>query len=138
MFKNLFDRKLKTDAFTSLIAHSTLINGTLNFSGIIKIQGVVEGDVIRSTTSDTEKCEDCIIVDESGKITSQEMSAQDIIIAGKVFSKKIQAEGTLRVLKNAEINNATIYYRTLEIEPGALLNSCQLKHLDYCSEGEVT
>jgi cytoskeletal protein CcmA (bactofilin family) len=134
----MFNKKLKTDAFTNLIAEGTIISGAVRFTGIIKIQGTVKGDVLRSITDPNEKkATDCIIVDESGEVEMEEMMANDIIIGGKVTTKKIWAEGTIRILKNANIRGAVILYRTLEIEPGAMMHECELKHLDFASEGEV-
>jgi hypothetical protein len=75
-------------------------------------------------------------VDEGGTVESASMTSADIIIGGMVYSKKIWAESTVRILASATVRDATIYYRNLEIEPGAKLINCQMKHLDYCSEGE--
>lgn len=131
----MFKRKLGTDAFTNLIAQQSEINGTVSFSGIIKIQGVVKGDILSHVEASLD---DAIIVDNMGSVQSDLMKASNVVIAGAVFSKCIHAENTLRLLATAKMHGATVYYRTLEIEPGALLDNCQMKHLDYCSEGEQT
>lgn len=131
----MFNRKLTSDSFTNLIAEGTVIDGNVTFAGVMKIQGVVNGNISSNVVE--KKSVDCITIDMSGKVTSDAMTSTNMIIAGTVVSKKIWAEDTLRILKTAKINGAVIYYRTLEMEPGAVLHECQLKHLDHSSEGEV-
>ena len=69
-------------------------------------------------------------------VSTNIVKSYDVIVGGICTSRILQAENTMRILKSANISDATIYYRTLEIEPGALLKNCQMKHLDFCSEGE--
>jgi cytoskeletal protein CcmA (bactofilin family) len=135
----MFNKKLSMDSFSNLIAEGTTVNGIVQFAGALKIQGKVVGESI-SSISDLElkkPARDCIIVDVIGIVQSEDMRANDFIIAGTVTSKRIWAEDTVRILKSATITGALIYYRTLEIEPGATIHNCQLKHLDKSSEGET-
>lgn len=129
----MFSKKLKTDSFSSLIAQGTFVEGQLNFTGVLKIEGDVAGDIIRRTTDQKE----CLIVDSSGGCTSSEINSFDAVIAGKIVCDKLWVENTLRVLSTASITAQVIYYRTLEIEPGAKIQG-QMKHLDMVSEGEIT
>jgi cytoskeletal protein CcmA (bactofilin family) len=78
----------------------------------------------------------CVYVAPGAGLNSTEVKSYDIVIGGQCHSNILWAENTMRILKTAKISNANIYYRTLEIEPGAILLNCQMKHLDYCSEGE--
>lgn len=130
----MFSRKLKSDSFSSLIAEGTTIDGIIVFVGVLKVQGSVQGDVKRqSSTSEKE----CLIVDKSGVIVADHINSYDAIISGTIRCKKLWVENTLRVTNEALINADVIYYRNLEIEPGATIQG-QLKHLDQCSEGELT
>jgi cytoskeletal protein CcmA (bactofilin family) len=129
----MFSRKLKTDSFSSLIAEGTFVEGQVSFTGVLKVQGNIAGDVIRKTTENKE----CLIIDTTGMCASKEVNAYDIVVAGCLRCEKLWVENTLRVLKSATINADVIYYRTLEIEPGAKIQG-QMKHLDYVSEGEIT
>jgi cytoskeletal protein CcmA (bactofilin family) len=132
----MFNKKLNADAFTNLIAYGTTINGTVEFSGIIKIQGSVQGDVVRSVGGYDGKNspKDCIFVDGAGVVNSVTIEAHDIIIGGIVTSKTVKTEGTVRILKSATVTGADIYYRTLEIEPGARLHDCRLHHMNMLSD----
>ena len=129
----MFNRKLKTDSFTSLIAQGTFVEGQVGFAGVLKIQGDVAGDIIRRTTDQKE----CLIIDSSGGVTCQEINSFDAVIAGRVVCDKLWIENTMRVLSTASITAKVIYYRTLEIEPGAKIQG-EMKHLDMVSEGEIT
>lgn len=129
----LFNKRLNMDSFTNLIAVGTSIAGTMNFSGTIKVQGTIKGDVL-SGASFENKNNDCLILDQMGEITSESVKTGDAIIAGKLSCKELWVEDTLRVLSSAQITGASIYYRTLEIEPGALITGCQLNHIDHTSK----
>lgn len=129
----MFNKKLSTDAFTNLISEGTCINGTVNFTGIIKIQGTVDGDVMcgdEPTTGDTPSQ---IIVDTAGVVNSHSMQSHHMVIAGNVTSKNIACSGIMRILHTAVISGATIQYSTLEIEPGAILDKCQMEHMSNTS-----
>ena len=125
----LFNKKLNADSFTNLIAEGTSIEGRVNFSGTIKIQGLVKGDIFGASLD--QKNNDCLIVDKTGEVTSDMVKIGDAIIAGTISCKELRVEGTLRALSSAKISGATIYYRTLEIEPGALITGCQLYHIEH-------
>jgi cytoskeletal protein CcmA (bactofilin family) len=129
----MFSKKLKTDSYTSLIAKGVTVNGHVSFSDTLKVQGIITGDVIRRTESDKE----CLIVDYLGHVVADEINVYDAVISGNINCKKLWVENTLRVLTDANIVAEVIYYRALEIEPGAKIMG-QMKHLDSVSEGEVT
>ena len=133
MFR-LFNKSADT-----LISRESAVTGDIFFSGTIKIQGTVNGDII-SNIPDHGFIDDDdeIIVDASASIYSDILKASTIVINGRVKSQKIWAEQTIKISENAHINGATIYYRYIEIHETAILNNCSLKHLDYCSEGEQT
>ena len=135
----MFNKKLNTDSFTNLIAEGTSISGEVMFTGTMKIEGNVSGTTLAGITDTGVKGAklDCVILTKSGIIQSTEIKTGDIIIAGQVTSKTIWAEDTVRILASAKITGSKIYYRTLEIEPGGIIHECELKHLDYSSEGEI-
>ena len=129
----MFSKKLKTDSYSSLIAEGVTVNGHVSFSGTLKVQGIVTGDVIRRTESEKE----CLIIDTNGHIVADEINVYDAVISGNINCEKLWVENTMRVLADAKIIAKVIYYRTLEIEPGAKIMG-EMKHLDSVSEGEIT
>lgn len=137
MFGKMFKRKLSSDVFTNLIAAGTVISGTVEFTGVIKIEGTVNGDLIQGVVQDNKNLTDCIILESTGKITSSTIKAHDMILSGEIVTKTVHAEDTLRILSSAKISDATIYYRNLEIEPGAIIHNCIMKNLNLCLEDTV-
>lgn len=133
----MFKRKLNVDAYTNLIAAGTEISGKLVFTGVMFIQGTFSGSTINAAIKEKSP-DDALNVGEGGIVHADSITATNVVVSGTITAKTIRAEDTVRVLKNGTIRDATIYYRTLEIEPGTLLHNCVLKHLDYCSEGETT
>lgn len=129
----MFNRKLKSDSFSSLVGEGTYASGDMVFVGTLKIQGSVQGNVRRQSTSEKE----CLIVNKSGLVVADEVNTYDAIISGTIRCKKLWVENTFRVTNEAIINAEVIYYRSLEIEPGANIQG-QLKNLDQVSEGELT
>jgi cytoskeletal protein CcmA (bactofilin family) len=128
-----FKRTLSTDSFTNLIAAGTEINGAVNFTGVIQVEGTVKGDILRNAVEPGAKSKnnsDVIHVTKTGNVSSALLSANCIVIAGEVTSKKIWAEDTLRISSTAKVFGATLYYRRLEIEPGANIHDCILKNID--------
>ena len=119
-------RKLPTDSFSNLIAYGTSVTGTIIFTGVLRIEGSVNGDVIAQAD---DSADDCAIVGLMGNVKSDKINARNIVIAGVVSSPNIYALGTIRILKTARIVDATITCDTLEIEQGALLHNCKLVSL---------
>ena len=131
----MFKRKLNCDAYTNLIAEGTSFDGTLLFSGVMFIQGEVNGPSI--AVKDPSKKDDALNVGPAGKIFTQTINATNVVISGVVSADTITAADTVRIHKSAKVHNATIYYRTLEIEPGALLHEVTFKHLDESAKSET-
>jgi cytoskeletal protein CcmA (bactofilin family) len=138
MFGRKGRKKLTIDSFSNLVAEGTEISGTVKFIGVILVRGKVTGDIIAGIQdSDAKKQLDCISVASTGEVSSSEMFATNIIIEGRVTAKKIWAEDTIKIASTAIITGgATIYCRTIEVETGAVLDDCQIKHLDNCSNDE--
>lgn len=132
----LFSKRLRSDSFSNLIAAGTTIEGDISFTGTIKIQGKVCGDALSGSAGILGDFEDCIIIDVGGEVTSNKIKVSNAIIAGRATSNVIWAEDTLRIASTAEVIGAELFFRNLEIEPGALVNGCKLFHLDHCSASE--
>lgn len=135
----MFSRRLTCDNFTNLIAPRTTVSGNVYYDGVLKVQGTVSGAVLKpARTEGDKKPEFTIIIDKSGLVSSRVVECQNAIIKGKLAAVELKVEDTLRIHAQAEVKCVKIYYRLLEIEPGALLHDCQLIHLDHTSKGEVT
>jgi cytoskeletal protein CcmA (bactofilin family) len=136
----MFGKKSVEKSFTNLISRGTYVTGNIKFSGVIRIEGTVSGDVIVEADDENNRISGSVLICGGAEVYSDSVHAHDISIGGEgvaiVKSKNIWAENNLEILCGAEISNATIYYRNIRVEPGARLHACVLKHLDHCSEGE--
>lgn len=133
----MFKRKLNIDAFTNLICDGTVVHGELNFSGVLFFQGHFIGTEIKSIVN-KKKQDDALHIDKSGRVSADCITATNVVISGTVCPRNtikepivIKAEDTVRIHKSAVVESAIIYYRTLEIEPGARINSCEFKYIGY-------
>ena len=95
----MFNKKLKTDSYTNLIANGTIVEGKITFEGTLKVQGGINGDIARKTSENKE----CLIVDKTGVISAQEINVFDSVINGTVSCKTLWVENTLRVSSEAQI-----------------------------------
>jgi len=134
----MFSKKLSADGYTSLISPRTTITGAISYEGTLKVQGKIAGHHIDYRRDlEVTKHDATLILDESGEILTNEVMAMNAIIKGHLACKKLMVEDILRVHSSARLECVVIYYRTLEIEPGAMLQDCRLIHLDRTSEGEI-
>lgn len=131
-----FKRKVSADGFTSLIGEGTSFKGDTTFAGTLKIEGSYDGDLRGATDISTKGIKDCLVTTEKAVLKGNRIDTFDAIFAGEQRYATIAVEDTLRLLSTARIFGATIYYRHLEIEQGALLHECKLIHLDHSSKGE--
>jgi cytoskeletal protein CcmA (bactofilin family) len=130
-------RGIKNDSFTDLIGIRTIINGSVEFGGIMKIEGTVVGGTITGKSVDTKDAEQ-LVIEPDAMIRVEEIKSHNLIIGGVVNAKKVWVEGTLRITSTGKVSGAILYYRNLEIEDGAFIHECVFKHLDHASEGEQT
>jgi cytoskeletal protein CcmA (bactofilin family) len=131
----MFKRKLSADSFTNLIAKGTKIAGDVKFDGALKVEGNIDGNI--SHNSADLSVDNALNVTKDGGIIGNFIHSPNAILGGNILVNEIRVEGTLRILSDAHIKGAKILYRSLEIEHGAILDNCQMQHLDWTSEGEV-
>ena len=131
----MFKRKLSSDSFTNLLAHGTKVAGNIKFDGALKIEGEIEGNI--SHNSADLSVDNALNVTKTGGVVGEFIHSPNAILGGNILVKEINVEGTLRILSTAHIKNALILYRNLEIEHGAILDNCQMQHLDWTSKGEI-
>lgn len=121
----------KTKGFDTLIGKGTNFSGDIDIQGAVVIDGTFRGGYIRTASGGGKAT---LMVNGEAKVDTI-ILADDLTVCGSVKAEEIRIEGILAIKGEAKVNATTIYYRTLVIEPGAVING-QLKHLDHCSEGE--
>jgi cytoskeletal protein CcmA (bactofilin family) len=66
----------------TIIGQDTVINGTLDIKGALRVDGTVKGKII---------CSDCVTVGSTG-IVEAEIEAETAIIAGKMIGNVVTTE----------------------------------------------
>ncbi|WP_026361991.1 MULTISPECIES: bactofilin family protein [Methylotenera] len=105
---NKIDNRIDT-----LVGADTRIEGDLHFSGGLRVDGVIRGNV--SEQSDTPST---IIVSEHGRIEGA-VSAAKIVLNGKVIGP-VRASQFIELQTKARITG-DLYYKSLEMHTGAVI-----------------
>lgn len=98
----------------TLIGHETEIAGDVRFSGGLHIDGVVKGNVIAESDSDS-----VAIVSERGRVEG-ELRVPHVLINGYVAGD-VYAASRLDLMANARVHG-DVYYHTIEMAGGAEIN----------------
>jgi len=97
----------------TLIGQNTNIKGDVTFSGLMHLDGSVEGSIVSSSENDT------LNISETGKISGT-VKAGNLLINGTIEGD-ITASGKIEVASKARING-NIYYVNIEMETGSQVN----------------
>ena len=108
----------------TLIGQNTSIKGDVTFTGLMHIDGNVEGSIVSTTENDT------LTISESGRISGT-IKAGNLLINGTIEGD-ITASAKIEVAAKARING-NIYYVNIEMESGSQVNGKLIYH-----GGEVT
>ncbi len=109
----------KGSSVTTLIARNTRIEGKLEFTGVLEIEGLVVGDVLAASDSKS-----VVRVLNNGRIEG-EIRVPQVIINGEVLGN-VFAEEQLYLAEKAVIEG-NVHYRVIEIEKGARINGSILQ-----------
>jgi cytoskeletal protein CcmA (bactofilin family) len=98
----------------TLIARNTSVDGRVNFSGFLNVEGNVKGDIVAEESSKSE-----VIVLEHGMVEGQ-ISAPRVIVNGHVVGD-IFATDQLYIAAKAVVEGS-VHYRLIEMEKGAQIS----------------
>ena len=110
---NIMANNNQSQNLDTLIGQKTTVKGDLSFSGLMHVDGSIEGSIISMTDNDT------LIISESGQVSGTAKSG-NMIINGTVEGD-ITATGKIEVASKARING-NIYYVNIEMETGSQVN----------------
>ncbi len=110
---NIMANNNQSQNLDTLIGQKTTVKGDLSFSGLMHVDGSIEGSIISMTENDT------LIISESGQVSGTAKSG-NMIINGTVEGD-ITATGKIEVASKARING-NIYYVNIEMETGSQVN----------------
>jgi len=100
----------------TIIGKDTVITGTLDVRGALRVDGSVKGKII---------CSDCVTVGATGKVEA-DIEADTAVIAGRMIGNVVTAEKI--ELQNKCEMDGDIKTKSLVIEQGAIFSgSCNMK-----------
>jgi len=97
----------------SLIGAGTTIEGDLNFSGGMRIDGHVNGNVIATPGKPST-----LVLSEHGRVTG-DVTVTHLVVNGTI-SGPVSASEYLELQGKAKVNG-DVHYKTLEIQLGAIV-----------------
>ena len=114
---NITERpKINIDTLIGKDAH---VQGGIKFTGVLKVDGHVQGDVISTDDSAT------LILDEQGLIEGEVRVPHKIMINGTVKGD-IYAQGKIYLHNQAKVIG-DVFYNLLEMEVGAIINGRMMR-----------
>lgn len=112
----------------SLIGANTIIGGDLNFSGGLRIDGQVNGNVIATPGKPST-----LVLSEHARVNG-EVSVTHLVINGTI-SGSVSASDYLELQSKAKVTG-DVHYKTLEIQLGAIVDG-RLLHNNPEAEEKV-
>lgn len=104
----------------SLIGAGTIIEGDLNFSGGMRIDGQVNGNVIA-----TQGKPSTLVLSEHAQVNGA-VNASHLVINGTI-NGPVSASEYLELQSKAKVSG-DVHYGTLEIQLGAIVDGCLIHH----------
>ncbi|MDO8464353.1 MAG: polymer-forming cytoskeletal protein [Gallionella sp.] len=112
----------------SLIGVGTTIEGNINFSGGMRIDGNINGNVIA-----TQGKPSTLVLSEHGRVTG-EVTVTHLVVNGTI-SGPVSASEYLELQGKAKVNG-DVHYKTLEIQLGAIVEG-RLIHSAVAAQDKV-
>lgn len=122
----IMNRKVKT--IDSLIGSSTKVTGDTNFSGGLRIDGYVKGNIIGSTDFPS-----MVVISENAHIEG-DIHADHVVINGKITGKVVSNQ-ILELQPKARING-DVQYLALEMHSGAIVSG-KLAFMEAVEEKQI-
>lgn len=102
------------DTIDTLIGQKAVFKGDLEFSGGLRVDGQIKGNVIARDDSNST-----VVVSESGEIEGN-IAVPHVIINGTI-NGNIRSGGRVELQSKAKING-DVHYKAVEMELGASIN----------------
>ena len=110
---------VKGSSVTTLIARNTKVQGRLEFSGVLEVEGLVVGDILAASDSKS-----VVRILNNGRVEG-EIRVPQVIINGEVLGD-VHADEQLYLAEKAAIEG-NVHDRVIEIEKGARINGSILQ-----------
>ncbi len=111
---------LKSGSDTTLVSRDTVVVGDIHFSGILDVEGVVQGNIIARPDSDA-----LVRVVDKGRVEG-EIRAPGVIINGSVEGD-VHSTSRLELASRGRVQG-NVFYTTVEMAAGSEVNG-SLTHI---------
>lgn len=102
----------------TLIGASTILQGDMNFSGVMRVDGEIQGNIVGESSNSI------LILSDNGKITG-ELKVDNLIVNGSIEGNVYIGE-KIELYPNAKITG-DVHYNLLEMEVGAEVNGRMIR-----------
>lgn len=116
------------DRIDSLIGAATRIEGNLNFSGGLRVDGEVNGNITAAPGEPST-----LVLSERGRVNG-EISVTHLVVNG-IVSGSVSAAEYMELQSKAKVTG-DVHYRTVEIQLGAIVEG-RLIHLEDAAADKV-
>lgn len=126
----MFSKKVSKpqNRIDSLIGSGTTIEGDLNFTGGMRIDGQVNGNVIAAPGKPST-----LVLSEHARVDG-EVNVTHLVVNGAITGP-VNASEYLELQSKAKVNG-DVHYKTLEIQLGAIVEGC-LIHSSVTAQDKV-
>lgn len=125
----MFGKKSKpTNRIDTLIGHESTITGDIAFSGGLRVDGVIKGNVTESATQNST-----LVLSEQGKIEGS-VIATHLVINGKIIGP-VRANQYVELQPKSHIVG-DVHYQSLEMHTGAIVEG-KLIYIGDASQSAV-
>lgn len=126
----MFSKKVSKpqNRIDSLIGSGTTIEGDLNFTGGMRIDGQVNGNVIAAPGKPST-----LVLSEHARVDG-EVNVTHLVVNGTITGP-VNASEYLELQSKAKVNG-DVHYKTLEIQLGAIVEGC-LIHSSVTAQDKV-
>ncbi|NMG75548.1 bactofilin family protein [Aromatoleum diolicum] len=129
MFGRKRNKSIEVTKLSSLVADNLEIVGDVLFSGGLRVDGKIEGNVL---SKDGERS--LLVLSDKGTIVGR-VRAYDAVINGSI-SGDLEVEHFLELQSNARVSG-NITYRQLQMECGAVVDGQLEKAVESSADGKV-
>lgn len=129
MFGRKRNKSIEMTKLSSLVAGNLEIVGDVLFSGGLRVDGKIEGNVL---SKDGERS--LLVLSEKGSIVGR-VRVYDAVINGSI-SGDLEVEHFLELQSNARVSG-NIAYRQLQMECGAVVDGQLEKAVESSADGKV-
>lgn len=116
-------KKPNLNAINSIVAAGMEVEGTIVFTGTMKISGKVKGDICENNSACSSQ--NTVIIE--GTVQGGSIEADHIVITGLVEVKKIVAKKSLIVICNGQLHAEEIFYGGVTSDDSAVVNGLMRK-----------